>query len=58
MTARIRKARCLEKKFLRFYSAWQETHRLEFADRWMNLLGELMKLNPRYSVRHPFEHAF
>lgn len=58
MTYRIRKERSIERKFLRLYSAWQETHRLEFAYGWMRLLGELERLNPRYSVRHPFDQAF
>jgi len=58
MTYRLRRARSLERKFLQTYSAWQETHRLEQADRWMFLLGELLKLNPSYSVRCPFQGAF
>ena len=58
MSHQIRKARLVERKFLRLYSAWQETHRLELADRWMTLLGELLRLNPSYSVRRPFQNAF
>lgn len=58
MTCRLRRARSLEKKFLQTYSVWQETHQLEQADRWMSILGELLKLNPHYSVRHPFQGAF
>lgn len=58
MTTRIRKARSLERKFLRFYSAWQETHELELAEHWMTLLVELLRLNPGYSVRKPFQQAF
>ncbi|MBI4115709.1 MAG: hypothetical protein HY447_03940 [Candidatus Omnitrophica bacterium] len=58
MLRKHRNLRSLEGEFLRFYSAWQETHRMEFADRWMRLLGELLRLNPSYSVRHPFDRAF
>lgn len=58
MSPRLRKLRIVERKFLRFYSAWQETHEMQFADQWMRLLGELLRLNPRYSIRHPFEQAF
>ncbi len=58
MTRKLRKLRVLERRFLKCYSAWQETHRLEFADAWMKLLGELLSLNPRYSARHPFQQAF
>ena len=58
MTAKVRKTRFLEKRFLQVYSAWQETHRLELASRCMTLLGELLKVNPRYSAREPFQTAF
>jgi len=58
MSYKLRKLRVLERKFLRTYSAWQETHRLELADAWLSLLGELLRLNPRFSVRHPFQQAF
>ena len=55
---RARKFRFLERKFLRLYSAWQETHRLELAAQWLILIGELLKLNPQYSFRFPFQRAF
>ena len=55
---RLRKTRTLERKFLRLYSAWQETHRLELVIAWMTLLGELLKLNPGFSIRQPFQQAF
>jgi len=58
MGRKVRRIRSLERKFLGFYSAWQETHQWEFADKWMCLLSELLRLNPRYSVRHPFKRAF
>lgn len=58
MTTRMRKARSLEARFLQFYSAWQENHQMELADRWMTLVGEIIKLNPSYSIRRPFQRAF
>ena len=58
MTARHREARSLERLLLRYYSAWQETHRIEFAERWMTLLGKLLRINPHYSIRQPFQRAF
>ena len=58
MSQKLRKFRSLEKRFLGLYSAWQETHESEFAYRWMRLLGEMLRLQPNYSVRHPFESAF
>jgi len=55
---KLRKLRSIERKLLRFYSAWQETHRFEFADKWMQLAGEILRINPHYSIRRPFEQAF
>jgi len=58
MNRKSQKFRFVEKKFLGLYSAWQETHRSELALGCMTLLAELVKLNPHYSVRRPFEGAF
>ena len=58
MNHKDRKLRFVEKKFLAVYSAWQETHRIELVLRCLVLLAELLKLNPHYSIRHPFEQAF
>ena len=58
MSRRLRKLRSLENQLLRVYSAWQETHRLELADQWMTVVGELLKIKPGYSVRQPFQQAF
>lgn len=58
MTTRAREARSLERKLLRYYSAWQETHRIEFAERSMILLTRLLRLDPHYSIREPFRQAF
>ena len=53
-----RKFRLIERKFLKLYSAWQETHQLQFAYGCEKLLGELLKINPGYSVRAHFQKAF
>jgi hypothetical protein len=58
MSHRSRRFRTVETEFLRVYSAWQETHELRYATRWRRLFGELVRLKPRYSFRHPFEQAF
>lgn len=58
MNKKLVKIRSIERRLLRFYSAWQETHRLEFADKSMELVGEILRLNPHYSIRSPFEQAF
>ena len=59
MTRKFRhKFRSVEKKFLKLYSAWQETHRVELAAQSMKLFGVLQRLNPHYSVRDLFQQAF
>ena len=58
MTARLREARLLERSLLKYYSAWQETHRIEFAERCMTLLGKILRINPHYSVQQSFRQAF
>lgn len=58
MSSRLRKIRVIERKLLRLYSAWQETHQLEFADQSIKLAAEILRINPHYSIRHPFERAF
>ena len=49
-----RKFNSLERKFRRIYSAWEETHRVEFAAQWLTLVGELLRLNPNFSVHFPY----
>ena len=58
MTQKLRRIRDLETKFLRLYSAWQETHRLELVLICLSVFAELLKLNPHYSIRNPFQQAF
>ncbi len=58
MRGNPRKLRAIERKLLKLYSAWQETHRVEFAAQSMELMGQILRLNPAYSIRSPFERAF
>lgn len=52
--SQTRKFRCLERKFRRIYSAWEETRRVEFAAQWLALIGEILRLNPSFSVHFPY----
>lgn len=56
--SKLRRFRVMERRFLRLYSVWQETHRMEIAAQWLILVGKLLKLNPAYSVRLSFQKAF
>ena len=51
----ICKFHALERKFRRIYSAWEATHRVEFAAQWLALVGELLRLNPNFSVHFPYQ---
>ncbi len=50
--------RTKEEKFLRLYSEWQETRRVDLQRQCISLLGELQSMNPRYNIRREFQHAF
>ncbi len=58
MTRRHRKFLTLERKFLKIYSAWEETHEWGLAEGSRRLLGQLLRLNPAYSLRRRFQRAF
>lgn len=58
MKTKLRKVHAFERQFLRLYSSWQETHRVELAFAWMAILGEILKLYPGYSIRETFRQAF
>ena len=39
------------RKLLRLYSLWHETHKEEFQQKYLSLLGEILILEPRFSMR-------
>ena len=39
------------RKLLRLYSLWHETRKEEFQQKYLNLLGEILILEPRFSMR-------
>ena len=58
MKGNARKFRAKEKRLLQLYSLWHETRREEIQRRCLGLLGELLSLEPRFSLRHEFQLAF
>lgn len=40
------------RKLMRLYSLWHETHKEEFQRKYLNLLSEILLLDPRFSMRH------
>jgi len=53
-----RSFRSKEKRFLQLYSLWQETRREDIQKQCLGLLGELMRINPGFSLRSEFTAAF
>ena len=39
------------RKLLRLYSLWHETRKEEFQHQYLNLLGEILVLEPRFSMQ-------
>jgi len=54
----IHSFRIKEKRFLRLYSLWQETRREDLQKKCFQLLGEMMRMKPGFSLRSEFESAF
>jgi len=58
MRESVRKSRLKAKKLLQLYSLWQETRREEVEKECLGLLGEILAVNPKFSLRRQFQHAF
>lgn len=58
MKESVRKFRTKEKKLLQLYSLWHETHRDDVQRKCITLLGQIVAVNPSFSLRHGFQKAF
>lgn len=58
MIQRPERLRMMERRLLKLYSDWHESHRIELADAWLKLAGELVRLKPNYSFRKTLQRAF
>lgn len=58
MTENARKLRSKANELLKLYSLWHETHRDEFERRCIRLLGEILLMEPGFSLRRQFQRAF
>lgn len=45
------------KKLMRLYSMWHETHREEFQRKYLVLLGEILAVEPRFSLRREIQRV-
>lgn len=46
------------KKLLQLYSTWQETRRTGMERQCLALLGEILAIDPQFSLREEFRNAF
>jgi len=58
MRRSARKYKAKARRLLQLYSLWQETRREELQQKWMGLLGEILDLEPEFSLRREFQNAF
>ncbi|MBI3317250.1 MAG: hypothetical protein HYZ85_04530 [Candidatus Omnitrophica bacterium] len=58
MRGNARRVRVKARRLLRLYSQWHETHREDLQRRCVVLLGEILLVEPRFSLRHEFQKAF
>lgn len=58
MNESVRKFRAKERKLLRLYSLWHETHRDDLERQCLTLLGEILAVQPQFKLRNEFQSAF
>lgn len=46
------------RKLMKLYSQWHETHNDEIRRKYLLLLGEILAIEPRFSLRREFQRAF
>ena len=58
MRRSARKFKAKAKRLLKLYSLWQETRREDIQQKCMGLLGEILDIEPSFSLRREFQGAF
>ena len=58
MRENVRKFQTKARRLLKLYSLWHETQRDDVKKKCLRLLGEILMINPRFSLRHEFDSAF
>ena len=52
------KLRVKARKLQRLYSLWHETHQPEVQKKYLAVLGEILSIEPNFSLRREFQNAF
>ena len=58
MKRSARRFKTKAKRLLRLYSLWQETRREDLQQKCMGLLGEILEVEPGFTLRNEFQNAF
>jgi hypothetical protein len=54
----LSKVRIKERRLLKLYSRWHETHSGQDEKRYQSLLGEILSVDPGFNPRCQFQIAF
>ena len=46
------------KRLMQIYSLWHETHEARLEHQYLRLLGEILQLEPGFSLKQEFQKAF
>ncbi len=57
-SSRAMRKQDVEARFLKLYSAWEETHDLSLRKRLLTRLNSVMRRVPDFDLRRRFEQAF
>lgn len=52
------RVRIQERRLMRLYSLWHETHQEDYEKQYLSLLGEILSKDPAFNPRHDFQAAF
>ena len=58
MRGNVRRFQAKARRLLRLYSLWHETNREDVKRQCLSLLGEILTVEPRFSLRREFQKAF
>jgi len=58
MKKSVRSLHLKSKKLLKLYSQWQETRQEDLQRRCLALLGQILAIEPQYTIRGEFKNAF
>ncbi len=58
MKRNVRRFQVKARRLLKLYSRWQETRNEDVQRQCLSLLGEILAIDPKFSLRRAFQDAF